>query len=165
MKKAFLIGAGILLFIGITYGVYVLSDTQSSTTVIKKYKKNEKQKPKIVVKKIFQSLKKMKVSETKSAKFPIKNVGSLPLQIYESTTSCNCTFGQVLMDNYEGDIFGMHAPQKNPISVAPGATAQIVVTYKPYIMPVYGKIQRFAIIRTNDPFKPELTFTVEAVVI
>ncbi|MEK9178993.1 MAG: hypothetical protein AAB893_00815, partial [Patescibacteria group bacterium] len=160
MKNVFIIVAGILLFVGITYGVFVLSDSQSSTTAIKRYKKNEKQKPKvIVVGNLLKSLKKMKVSDTKSAKFTIKNVGAAPLQLYESTTSCNCAFGQVLMDNYESDIFGMHAPQKTHISVAQGATAQIVVTYKPYIMPVYGKIQRYAIIRTNDPVKPELTFT------
>jgi len=58
----------------------------------------------------------------------------------------------------------MHNNQDFFFQLAPKEKAQVEVIYKPYIMPVYGKVQRTAILKTNDPDKPELSFVVEAFV-
>jgi len=104
----------------------------------------------------------MKVSDDKSANFKIKNIGQKPLQLSNISSSCNCTFGQVIINGKESDVFGMHNVSDFAGEVFPGKEAIIKVTYRPSIMPVYGVIEREVYVSTNDPENPKLIFKVKA---
>lgn len=106
----------------------------------------------------------MKVADVKSKDFVIKNIGTNPLQITSVSSSCNCTFGQIVYKSQTSREYGMHAPGKFVNEIAVGDTAIIRVTYKPYVMPVYGPISRDVYVGTNDPDNPKLTFTVKTIV-
>ncbi len=109
-------------------------------------------------------LEKMKVSEDKSADFKIKNIGQKPLQLSNVSSSCNCTFGQVVIDGRESDVFGMHNVSDFAGEVLTGKEAIIKVTYRPSIMPVYGAVEREVYVNTNDPENSKLVFKVKATV-
>ncbi len=106
----------------------------------------------------------MKVADVKYKDFTIKNVGTNPLQITSLSSSCNCTFGQIIYKGQTSREYGMHAPGKFVSEIAVGDSAVIRITYKPYIMPVYGPISRDVFVGTNDPANPRLTFTVKTIV-
>jgi hypothetical protein len=106
----------------------------------------------------------MKVSEDKIANFKIKNIGQKSLQLSNISSSCNCTFGQVVMNGKESELFGMHNVSDFAGEILPGKEAIIKVTYRPSIMPVYGAIEREVYVNTNDPENPKLTFKVKAII-
>lgn len=119
---------------------------------------------KVEAKEIVADLGEMEVEDVKSKDFVIKNVGSNFLQITSISSSCNCTFGQIVYKGKTSKEYGMHAPGGFVNQIDVGDTAIIRVTYKPYIMPVYGPISRDVYVGTNDPANPRLTFTVKTVV-
>lgn len=121
-------------------------------------KKNRRSKQKTT----FSDLGKMKVPDDKSANFKIKNIGQKPLQLSNISSSCNCTFGQVIINGKESDVFGMHNVSDFAGEVLPGKEAIIKVTYRPFIMPVYGTVGREIYVSTNDPENPKLIFKVKA---
>ena len=104
----------------------------------------------------------MKVSDDKSANFKIKNIGQKPLQLSNISSSCNCTFGQVIINGKESDVFGMHNVSDFAGEILPGKEAIIKVTYRPSIMLVYGAVEREVYVSTNDPENPKLIFKVKA---
>ncbi len=119
---------------------------------------------KVEAKEIVADLGEMKVADVKSRDFTIKNIGENPLQITSVSSSCNCAFGQIVYKGQTSKEYGMHAPGGFVNQIAVGDTAIIRVTYKPYIMPVYGPVTRDVYVGTNDPDNPRLTFTVQTVV-
>ncbi|MBI5358884.1 DUF1573 domain-containing protein [Candidatus Amesbacteria bacterium] len=119
---------------------------------------------KVETRELVADLGEMKVADVRSKDFIIKNVGANPLQITSVSSSCNCTFGQIIYKNKISKEYGMHAPGKFVNEIAVGDAATVRVTYKPYIMPVYGPISRDVFVGTNDPDNPRLTFTVKTVV-
>lgn len=104
----------------------------------------------------------MKVSDQKSAEFIIKNTGKKPLQLSNITTSCGCTVAQVIYRGKETQEFGMHTKSGYVAEIAPQTEAKIRVTYRPYVMPIYGQVEREAYISTNDPNSSKLVFIVAA---
>ena len=104
----------------------------------------------------------MKVADVKYKDFTIKNSGINPLQITSLSSSCNCTFGQIIYKGQTSREYGMHAPGKFVSEIAVGDSAVIRVTYKPYIMPVYGLVDREVYVETNDPQNSKLIFRVTA---
>ncbi|MBI3955445.1 DUF1573 domain-containing protein [Candidatus Gottesmanbacteria bacterium] len=125
---------------------------------------NDKDKPEIAVSSTFSDLGNMKVKDEKSAEFTIENKGTKSLSLFKISSSCDCTFGQITIDGSKSPEFGMHSQNSWTGSIAPGKKALLNVTYKPYIMPVKGVITRDIYMQTNDPQKPQLTFTVKAFV-
>lgn len=165
MKKIALILMGVFLLIGFLYGVYYLTNPQSQPEKkIVFYKQEDKEKPKIEIKNSFIDLGKMKVSEEKKGEFIIKNIGQKPLQLFNITSSCGCTLGQIEIEGKFSDVFGMHSRSDWIGEVKPEKTARVWVIYRPFVMPVYGKVEREVYVSTNDPENPKLVFRVEAIV-
>ena len=161
----YLIILGVLFTVGLVVGSYFLLNHGSNTAKpIASYQSTDKEKPKVEVKTTFSDLGKMKVSEDKSANFKIKNIGQKSLQLNNVSSSCDCTFGQVVIDGKESEIFGMHNVSDFAGEVLPGKEAIIKVTYRPSIMPVYGAVEREVYVSTNDPENPKLVFKVKAIV-
>ena len=156
----------ILLFAG---GLFLLSSGGQSDEAImakvKFYQKTDPGKPVLeLVGPNKQDLGSLSVKSEKSAVFNIRNSGQKTLQIYAGTSSCNCTFGQVTKANGKSPLFGMHDKRKFLVELGPGETGNVVVTYKPYLMPSLGLNKRIVSIKTNDPDNPEVEFDIEAIV-
>ena len=106
----------------------------------------------------------MKVTDEKTVEFAIENSGDKPLQLFKGSSSCGCTFGQIVINGDKSPEFSMHSKSTWTGSVNPGEKATLLVTYKPSIMPVKGEVSRAVYVSTNDPDNKELTFTVKAFV-
>lgn len=112
----------------------------------------------------FFDLGEIKVSDVKQQDFTLKNTGTKPLQILNINSSCNCTFGQIIYQDYVSKESGMHAQSGYVTDIAPGETAIVRLTYRPAVMPVYGPVEREVYVSTNDPQKSRLVFSIKAVV-
>lgn len=161
-SKILIIGLILFSLAAIIGSYFILVKGQKPQVPIVSYSVSDKEKPKVEVKSTFSDLGKMKVSEDKSANFKIKNVGQKPLQLSNISSSCNCTFGQVVINGEESEVFGMHNISDFAGEVLPGKEVIIKVTYRPSIMPVYGIIEREVYVSTNDPENPKLVFKVKA---
>ncbi len=110
----------------------------------------------------------MKVSDERSADFTIANPSDSVLRIWNVTTSCNCTFATITIDGVDTGEFSMHTggALKNWIGeIAPGASANLKVIYRPSVMPVQGPISRQVNFSTNDPSNPEMQVEITATVL
>ena len=164
MSKVLIIGLIIFLLVTIVGSYFFIVGSQKSQPQIVSYSTSDKERPKVEVKTTSFDLGKMKVSEDKSANFKIKNIGQKPLQLSNVSSSCNCTFGQVVIDGKESEVFGMHNISDFAGEVRPGKEATIKATYRPSIMPVYGPVEREVYVSTNDPDNQKLVFKVKATV-
>ena len=162
MSKGIIIGIVIFSIVVIGGSYFLLAGSQKPQVQITSYSLTDKERPKVEAKTTFSDLGKMKVSEDKSANFKIKNIGQKPLQLSNISSSCNCTFGQVVINGKESELYGMHAPSDFAGEVLPGKEAIIKVTYRPSIMPVYGPVEREVYVTTNDPDNQKLVFKVKA---
>jgi len=86
------------------------------------------------------------------------------LQLYNITSSCSCTFGQLIYDDKTSKEFGMHSVSDYLSDIAPNTEAKVKVIYRPSIMPVYGPVERELYISTNDPNKTRLVLQVKTIV-
>lgn len=164
MNKNIII-AGIILLIIILIGSYfLLSGGQSQAVKIASYSASDKQKPNAEVKTTSSDMGQIKVSDQKEVEFTIKNVGSKPLQLSNISSSCGCTVGQVIYEGKASREFGMHSQSDLVAEVAPEKTATVKVIYRPYVMPVYGKVEREVYVTTNDPANPKLVLKIQAYV-
>ena len=164
MSKGIIIGIVIFSIVVIGGSYFLLTGSQKPQVQISSYSVSDKERPKVEAKTTFSDLGKMKVSDDKSANFKIKNIGQKPLQLSNISSSCNCTFGQVVIDGKESDVFGMHNVSDFAGEILPGKEAIIKVTYRPSIMPVYGPVEREVYVSTNDPDNQKLVFKVKATV-
>lgn len=161
MGEKFLIGALVFFSILIiALGYFFFGKNQTSAQIIF-YKLSDQERPQVEVKKTFLDLGEMKVSEEKTAVFTIKNVGRKPLQLYGVSSSCGCTAGQVIVDGKESKEYGMHAVSDLVGEIAPQKEGKVKVIYRPYVMPVYGLVEREVYVKTNDPKNPQLTFAIK----
>jgi len=162
MNKFFLSIIAILSIVIIS-GSYLLLRTKTpSAASITKYSTNDAQKPKVEIDKKFYDLKSIKVSDTASAKFSIKNTGTKALQLFDISSSCGCTVGQIIYKGQESAEYGMHSVGSFATPIEPGTEATVKVIYRPFVMPVYGAVQREVYISTNDPENPKLVLQVKA---
>lgn len=99
--------------------------------------------------------------------FEIKNEGTKPLTLYSVYTSCMCTTAQLILDEQESPLFGMHDNSNYIMEVSPGKTATLKVVFDPAFHgpEETGAITRQINIKTNDINNPELIFTLTADVI
>ena len=162
MSKGLIIGIIVFSIVILSGSYYFLVVGQKPQPAIISYSLNDKEKPKVEAKTTFSDLGIMKVSNDKSANFKIKNIGQKPLQLSNISSSCNCAFGQVIINGKESDLFGMSNVSDFAGEVLPGKEAIIKVTYRPFIMPVYGAVGREIYVSTNDPENPKLIFKVKA---
>lgn len=168
MKKTyFWLAVAAVAFIGGLYFVYQLTTKAqpAASQEIEFYQMSDTSRPKLkTLGKNPLDLGNMKVSDERSATFTIQNQGDKPLQIFYGATNCGCTFGQVKKGDYQSPVFGMHPSTDFYLALAPQEKAEVEVVYKPYLMPVSGKVQRAATLKTNDPENPEMSFVVKAFV-
>lgn len=144
---------------------FLSSSNNKSSVEVASYSVNDKQRPQAQVKSSSADLGEMKVSDTKSQDFTVKNVGEKPLRLSNISSSCGCTTGQIIIDGKESAEFGMHSGQSDYAAVVePGKTAIVRLTYRPYQMPVYGKVEREVYVETNDPENSKLVFKAQAFV-
>ena len=163
MSEKKIIIVGFFITIIIIAGFYFLTSKNNQPTAqISSYQSTDSIRPKVELKKTSFDLGSMKVSEDKSYDFTIKNIGKATLQLSNITSSCGCTFGQIIYDNIVSKRYGMHAKSDDVIEIAPGKQALVRVIYVPSIMPVYGSVEREVYLNTNDPNSPKLTFKVIA---
>ncbi len=151
-----------LVFIG---GAYVLlAGSNKPSASLASYTSQDKNKPIVEVKRTSADLGKIKVSEEKSADFTIKNIGTKPLQLYNMSSSCNCTTGELIYEGKTSMEYGMHNVSDTLPEIAPNTEAKIRVIYRPFVMPVYGPIEREVFMSTNDPQNPKLLFQIKTIV-
>lgn len=163
MKTRNLIVYSILVAGVILIGLYfIYSSTNTSSVSVASYTSEDKERPVVKIEKDLYDFGSIKVSEKKSNDFIIENAGKKPLQLSNITTSCGCTFAKVIYEGKESPDFDMHSKSNYILEVEPTKKAIIRVTYKPYVMPVYGFVEREAYIKTNDPLTSDLVFKVTA---
>lgn len=160
--KLIVIGGVLLLFIFLIGSYFLLSGGSQLQVKILSYSSNDSAKPKAEVKQSTVDLGKMKVSDQKDASFTLANVGQKPLQISNVSSSCSCTVGTITINGKESQEFGMHNVSDYVGAIDPGKEAIVKVIYRPYVMPVYGPIERELYVTTNDPLNSKLVFKVIA---
>ncbi|MEK7535121.1 MAG: DUF1573 domain-containing protein [Patescibacteria group bacterium] len=109
----------------------------------------------------------MTVDDKKTATFTFKNTSTERMNLSRFETSCNCTMMEVKVNGDTSPMFNMPAHMSASErawnrDLAPGATAEINVTYEPALMPVYGPIERYATFKINN--SKEIRLTVAATV-
>ena len=162
-EKALLVVAAVFFFVGFGFLIYKTGGSSSQVGTVISYNIGDKERPRLkILGESSKDIGTLKVSEEKTAIFKIKNEGEKPLQIFRGSTNCGCTFGQVKTKNQESPLFGMHSNQNFIIELASQEEAVVEVTYRPYLMPVYGKVIRAVRLKTNDPGNPEVEFVIEA---
>ena len=138
------------------------SDRQKKNIV--NYSSAAKEKPIVQTRETLFDFGKVKVADVKEKDFEIKNVGSKTLDLFDITSSCGCTVGQVIYQGKTSRELGMHSQNDDVFNIFPNTKAIIKVTYRPFIMPVYGVVAREVYVSTNDPQTPKLVFQVKAYV-
>lgn len=163
-KLVFCIIGGITIVILVLIAIFSVNEGKQNreNSVVTSFSESDKEKPIAVVSSVFSDLGNIKVKDEKSAEFTIENKGTKPLSLFKISSSCDCTFGQITIEAVKSPEFTMHS--KNPWTgvVDPGKKATLSVIYRPFIMPVKGIVTRDVSIKTNDPQKPNLTFTIKA---
>ena len=111
----------------------------------------------------------MKVTDEKTAEFMLNSIGSSALAVSLFETSCDCTFGKIIIASTTSPEFNMRMHVRPEVfawkaDIEPGQQVKILVTYKPSIMPVYGKVERALRFQTSDPVKPTVELKVTATV-
>lgn len=168
MSSKTLIISGIIFILAILVGSYFLvaggSDSQTASVKLLSYTINDKERPKVEAKITSANLGNMKVNEEKEASFTIKNIGQKTLQLTNIKSSCSCTVGKLVVNGKTSEEFGMHAGSDYVGEIAPGKDAVLNVIYRPFVMPVYGPVEREVYVNTNDPENPRLIFKVNTIV-
>lgn len=143
-------------------GYFLLAGSNGKQVPILSYSTSDKERPRVSLDKTSADIGQMKVSDQKAKDFVLKNIGTKPLQLSNIKSSCNCATGQVIIDGKESDEFGMHSASEQVFEIAPGKSATIRMIYRPYIMPVYGPVERELYIDSNDPEKTRLILQIKA---
>ncbi len=151
-----------VIFVGGTYFLFAKGNKPEIKII--SYSSQDNKKPVVKIGKTLIDLGKIKVSDQKEATFTIKNIGTQPLQVYNMSSSCHCTFGQLVYQGKTSDEYGMSNVSDILASIAPNTEALVKVIYRPYIMPVYGPIEREVYLSTNDPSNQKLVFQITATV-
>ncbi len=158
--KAIIISS--IIFIGLIVGMaFLFTSGQKPEVKAISYSQSDTDRPKAEVGNKFTDIGSMGVNDEKTADFSLKNTGTRPLQILDVTTSCHCTFGQIIYKGTESQKFSMNG-SGFVSEIAPGDTATVRITYIPSIMPVSGIIEREAYVKTNDPENPRIIFSIQA---
>lgn len=151
----------VLAIIGIGFVAFSESKSQAQIT---SYETTNTSRPKASVKTTFVDFGNMKVTDQRTAEFVIENIGDKPLQLFNGSSSCGCTTGQITIKDEKSPLFSMHSKSTWTGSVPPGEKATVSLNYQPNLMPVKGDITRAVYVSTNDPDNKELTFSIKVFV-
>lgn len=111
----------------------------------------------------------MKVSEERSKDITISNTGKGPLTISRIRTSCGCTVADITLHGTTTSGFNMETHNSFALkrwigTLAPGESATLKATYRPFVMPVQGSVERIVSFDTNDPQNPTVEISLRAFV-
>lgn len=162
-KLVFLIIGGLTILALIFISVFAFKEQEQSKNIFN-YKTNDQKRPQIHFLSTTADLGRMKVNDEKTTAFSIFNSGQKPLQLFNITSSCNCTFGKLTINGKESPEFNMHSKSSWTGTLTPGQEATLTVIYRPSLMPVKGTITRQVFVETNDPKNKRLTFSIRAFV-
>lgn len=160
-KFVFLIIGGLTALALLFIFIFAFKEQEKSKDIII-YATGDQNRPQVQLSKTAVDLGKMKVNDEKTTVFSLSNSGQKPLQLFNVTSSCNCTFGKLTIDGKVSPEFNMHSKSSWIGTVEPGKEATLTVIYRPYLMPVKGTITRQVFVQTNDPKNERLTFSVKA---
>jgi hypothetical protein len=141
-----IIVCSIIILAGISVAFYSTSISKPAS-----YNITDQERPKIEISEKEFDLGKMKLSETKTKEVTLKNVGNKPLSISNFSTSCDCTFVQVVVGEKTSPKFSMHSMLSWQKELLPNETATLKIIYQPSVMPVEGEVSRVVYFKTNDP--------------
>lgn len=150
MKLFYIILFGLLAAL-LIYGIWYGSSKTIKTTSI-----SDPNRPIVEVKEDSFDLGKMKIKDVRDHEFTISNTGKNDLILKQFTTSCGCTFANVIQDGNTSPKFSMHINSDWQTKLEPGKSLIIKVVYDPSAMPVEGKVVRAVTFATNDPAKPSV---------
>lgn len=134
------------------------------TGQVVQYQSSDSQKPIASYEMETKDMGNMKVSDEKTVDFTVKNTGTKPLSLFNISSSCGCTAGQITINGVKSPEGSMHQKGSWIGSLEPSESAIVSVIYRPSVMPVKGEVSRSVYVETNDPNNAKLTFTVKAVV-
>lgn len=163
-EKLIMGGVGIFTVLALVFIVFfaIREGNGQKRANVTTYGASDKKKPRFTVSSYSADLGKINVKDEKKANFEIKNTGSEPLTLFGISSSCDCTYGKVIIDGKESPEFTMHSQNPWTGTIAPGQSATLTAIYRPFIMPVKGIVTRDVYVQTNDPEKSNLTFTIRA---
>lgn len=160
-KLIFLI-IGLLTALAVIFIFTVAVKEQKRAKEIVAYTINDQNRPQVQLSATFADLGKMNVKDEKTTSFSLKNSGNKPLQLFNISSSCNCTFGKLTIDQKESPEFNMHSKSSWIGTLMPGKEALFTVIYRPSLMPIKGTVTRQVFLETNDPQNERLTFSIKA---
>lgn len=156
MKTYIIVLFGVLLIL-LGYGIwYGFSKTTKTTTI------DDPNRPVIEVKETTFDLGKMNIKDSRDHEFTVTNTGKSDLLVKQFTTSCGCTYANVIKDGDKSPKFSMHINSDWQTSLEPGKSLIVKVVYDPSAMPVEGKVERSVTFATNDPAKPSVDLKLTA---
>lgn len=162
MSLKTLINGITIILLAVILLAFALTGNQKSEGSQITYSQSDKQRPIVEVSNVSFDFGKIKVSDIKSKEFALKNAGNKPLQILNINSSCGCTTGQIIYKGQKSKEFGMHVQSGFVTEIQPNDTAKINLIYRPYLMPVYGLVEREVYLTTNDPLNQKVVFSVMA---
>lgn len=160
---AVIIGLTVFAFLVLVW-ISSRNQPRASGSQVLSYQVSDKERPRLKAPITFADLGKIKLSPEKTAEFWVENQGEKTLQFTKVSSSCGCTVGAIEIEGVKSPEFGMHSASSWVGNLEPGKKALIRVIYRPYVMPVAGVVTRDIYLQTNDPEKPNLTFSVKAYV-
>ena len=152
-----------LAAIGIGFVAWTESKAASGGDVLQ-YQTADTDRPAAQVTETLKDIGTMGVNDEKTTDFTITNTGTKPLQLFNITSSCDCTAGVITINGTKSPEFSMHDKKQWTGTLDPGQSATVAVIYRPRIMPVQGDISRSVYVQTNDPDNKQLTFTIKTFV-
>ncbi|EKD56401.1 MAG: hypothetical protein ACD_58C00200G0002 [uncultured bacterium] len=141
---------GIIFLTIVIFGGILITNRSASTNNALSYNLSSNERPKLEISKKNFSMGNINVNDTKTEDISIKNTGIKPLILSNFSTSCDCTYGQLIIDDDQSPKFTMGKSSWSK-ELAPDEIAKLSITYKPSIMPVDGEVSRVVYFKTNDP--------------
>ncbi|MBI2448520.1 DUF1573 domain-containing protein [Candidatus Microgenomates bacterium] len=162
MKKIdpmILVVASIAILVGVgIFSTFFSFEGEDAT----QYQSSTSERPKIVIAEKEFDFGDIALQDIKTKEVEVRNDGQKPLILSNFSTSCNCTFVQLIQGDKESPRFSMHYTDKWQAEIVPNEKALVRVIYQPSLMPVQGKVNRSAVFKTNDPDNPSVVINFTA---
>jgi hypothetical protein len=103
--------------------------------------------------------------QTLYTNFSLSNNGDATLEIYNISTSCDCTQAVLTYDGQTSPTFKLSGNPEFRLKVSPGRTARMTASIDPNMYVSSGKITRYVYFNTNDKEHGSVKITLTANII
>jgi hypothetical protein len=103
--------------------------------------------------------------QTVYTNFSLSNNGDATLEIYNISTSCDCTQAVLTYDGQTSPTFARSGNPDFRLKISPGKTATMMASIDPNMYVSSGKITRYVYFNTNDKGHSSVTITLMANII